>query len=88
MEFELFTYPNCARCDALKTVLRETGLPGREHDLTRRDGKIRIREFLKVLKRDDTGAIIIPTLVVKREGAVAAVLNTGEELSDWLTSKG
>lgn len=88
MEYELFTYPNCPRCETLKTALMESGLEGRTFDLARREGKLRIREYLKVLKRDDKGAIIIPTLILMRNGEKAEVVNTGEELRDWLLSKG
>jgi glutaredoxin len=88
LEYELFTYPNCPRCETLKAALAENGLEGRTFDLSRREGKLRIREYLKVLKRDDQGAIIIPTLILTRNGESAGVVNTREELRDWLLSKG
>ena len=88
VEFEIFSFPNCARCDDLKAYLSQTGIEGREYDLTRREGKKRIREYLKVLNRDEKGGIIIPTLVIRESGEVAAVLNTREELGAWLTSRG
>jgi len=87
MDYELFTYPNCPRCDALKSSLAQTDWEGSTYDLTRREGKLRIREYLKILKRDDKGAIILPTLIVKQGEAAAAVINNREELADWLRSK-
>lgn len=53
-----------------------------------KEGKIKIREFIKSLKRDDKGSIVIPTLVAQEEAEVKAVLNSRQELEDWLKSKG
>lgn len=87
MEYFLFTYPNCEKCGAIKEVLEGTDLEGAEHNLSRKESKLKIREFLSVLKRDDKGGIILPTLVLQEAGEVIAVLNTQEELRDWLKSK-
>jgi len=88
MEYLFFTYPNCQKCDALKDSLRTTDLRGQEYNLTQKESKLKIRDYLKVLKRDDKGGIIIPTLIVEEEGAVVSVLNDHEEFSQWLRSKG
>jgi hypothetical protein len=49
---------------------------------------MRIREFLPHVKRDDKGSIILPTLVLQDNGAVAAVVNNRQELEAWLRSRG
>ena len=84
MEYLLFTYPNCSKCEGLKKFLKETSLTGQEYDLIFKESKLRIREYLKDIKRDDKGAIIIPTLILQDSGNVAAVLNNREELENWL----
>ena len=43
--------------------------------------------FLRIVKRDDKGAIIIPTLVLQESGEVVTVLNNSKELANWLRSK-
>jgi hypothetical protein len=48
---------------------------------------MKIREFLDVLKRDDKGGILIPTLIILDDGDIEAVLNTREEFEDWSRSK-
>ena len=58
-----------------------------EYNLVQKESKLKIREFLGVLKRDDKGAIIIPTLVLQDERDVRAVLNNRQELESWLKSK-
>jgi len=88
MEYLFFTYPNCQKCDALKESLQHTELQGKEFNLTSKDSKLKIRDYLKVLKRDDKGGIIIPTLILEEEGSVVSVVNDHEELSHWLRSKG
>ena len=88
MPYLLFTYPNCPKCDALKGHLKTSGLEGDEFSLTHKDSKLKIRDYLKVINRDDTGGIIIPTLVIEDQGEVAAVVNDHLELSDWLRSRG
>lgn len=87
MEYFLFTYPNCSKCEDLKKNLNEAALGWEEYNLVQKESKLRIREFLGVLKRDDKGAIIIPTLVLQNEGEVRAVLNNRQELESWLRSK-
>ena len=87
MEYFLFTYPNCEKCEAIKKVLVETTLKGDEYNLSQKESKLKIREFLTILKRDGKGGIILPTLVLQEAGEVIAILNTQEELRDWLKSK-
>ena len=58
-----------------------------EYNLVQKESKLKIREFLGAIRRDDKGAIIIPTLVLQDEGEVRAVLNNQQELENWLRSK-
>ena len=87
MEYFLFTYPNCEKCEAIKKVLAEIDLEGDEYNLSQKESKLKIREFLTILKRDEKGGIMLPTLVLQENGEVIAILNTQEELKDWLKSK-
>lgn len=87
MEYFLFTYPNCSRCEALKEYLKKAPLEGHEYNLILKESKIKIREFLKDIKRDDKGGIIIPTLVVQNGEEMLAVLNNQQELEEWLRSR-
>lgn len=87
MDYLVFTYPNCVKCDKLKKFLAERSLPYQEFSVVQPQGKARIREFIKVIKRDDQGAVIIPTLVLNDQGIVRKVLNSSEELDQWLRSK-
>lgn len=88
MEYLLFTLPNCEDCEALKKYIAGIDLDVREYDLVQKESKLRIRDFLKVLKRDEKGAIVIPTMIVLEEEKVAAVLHAPEDLDQWLKSKG
>ncbi|MFP4082806.1 MAG: glutaredoxin domain-containing protein [Candidatus Aminicenantes bacterium] len=87
MEYLLFTYPHCSQCEALKAYLDEKEIECQEFSLPLKQSKMVIREFLDVLKRDDKGAIIIPTLVVRQGREVLTVLNSKQELDQWLKSK-
>jgi len=87
VEYFLFTYPNCSKCDAMKDALGEVELEGKEFNLVAKESKLKIRDFLRIVKRDDKGAIIIPTLVFQEGDEVLAVLNSREELEDWLKSR-
>jgi glutaredoxin len=87
VSYLLFTYPNCQKCDELKKYLAETELEGQEYSLILKESKLKIREYLGRIKRDDKGAIIIPTLLLQDEGGVAAVVNNREELEEWLKSR-
>ena len=87
MNYLLFTYPNCQRCEELKKYLVETELEGQEYSLILKESKLKIRDYLDSIKRDDKGAIVIPTLLLQDEGGVAAVVNTREELEEWLRSR-
>lgn len=87
MDYFLFTYPNCSRCEKLKQSLSATPLGWKEFDLVRKESKMKIRHYLPHIKRDEKGGIIIPTLIAEEDGAVRAVLNSQEDLNDWLKSK-
>jgi glutaredoxin len=87
VNYLLFTYPNCQKCEELKKYLVEIEFEGQEYSLILKESKLKIREFLGMVKRDDKGAIIIPTLLLQEEGGVAAVVNNREELLEWLRSR-
>ncbi|MBN2244926.1 MAG: hypothetical protein JW755_03675 [Candidatus Aminicenantes bacterium] len=87
MEYLLFSYPNCEECNRLKRSLADKNTDFQEFDLSRKESKLKIRDYLKVLKRDDKGGIIIPTLILQNNDEVAVVINTREELENWWRSK-
>lgn len=87
MEYLLFTYPNCQRCEDIKGYLKDKALDLQEFNLVQKESKVKIRDFLKDIKRDDKGGIIIPTLIVREKGEIATVLNDREELQEWLKSR-
>ncbi len=87
MDYLLFSYPNCVRCEELKTDLADTGLQGREYSLVLKESKLKIRDFLSVLRRDEKGGIVIPTLVLQEEGELIVVLNSRKELEEWWKSR-
>lgn len=67
--------------------MKNTGLEGGEYSLILKESKLKIREFLPHIKRDDKGTIILPSLVLQEEGEVVAVLNSRLELEEWLKSR-
>jgi glutaredoxin len=87
MDYVLFTLPNCHKCEDMKAALKEAAISMEVQDLAEKEGRVRIRTFLPRVKRDDQGAIILPTLVCRDGDRVEAVLNTREELSAWLRSR-
>jgi glutaredoxin len=87
MDFLLFTYPNCHKCEDMKAFFRERQLAKEEYDVTGQAGRLKIRQYIRDVKRDDKGSIILPTLVCLEGGGVAAVLNTREEFESWLQSR-
>lgn len=87
MEYLLFTYPNCHKCEALKAFFVERGLAKQEYDVTLKEGRMKIREYLPSVVRDEKGSIILPTLMCLEGGKVEAVLNGREDFEAWLSSK-
>jgi glutaredoxin len=87
MDYLLFTYPNCQKCEDLKAYLRAAGIDARIYKVEEKEGRLKIREFLPSVKRDDKGSIILPTLVLQENGAVAAVVNNRQEHEAWLRSR-
>lgn len=83
----LFTLPNCSQCESLKKSLKENELTGEEFSLVKPEGKKKLREYIKNIKRDDKGSVVIPTLLVLEGGDVRAVINNSGELEEWLKSK-
>jgi len=89
MDYILFTYPNCDKCDAFKTYLKQAPveLQGEELSLVEKAGKMRVREYLGQIKRDDKGAIVLPIFVLREGGQVSGIFNTQAELDGWLRSR-
>jgi len=88
MDYFLFTYPNCPHCEGLRKTLGDKGIVYSEYSLVQAPGKAKIREFIRHVKRDEKGSIILPTLILNDQGIVRAVLNSPEELDQWLRSRG
>jgi len=88
LTYELFTYPACQRCEDLKAYLKTTGLEGLEHSLAQREGKLKIREHLSLVRRDERGGMVLPVLVLRDETGVLAVLQSREDVEAWLKSRG
>ncbi len=87
MDYLLFTYPNCDKCNAFKNYLKGKGLEGQELSLVKKESKLRLREFLGQIKRDDKGAIIIPVFVLRKDDRVLGIFNEHPELDAWLKSR-
>lgn len=87
MEYLLFTLPGCSKCDRVKELLKVKGIMAAEYDVSTRDGRDKIRQYIKLLRRDSSGSVIIPTLIIEDNGQATAVLNSAEELDLWLKSR-
>lgn len=87
MDYFLFTYPNCLKCESLKKTLGQKGIECNEYSLVKPPGKAKIREFIQHVRRDETGGIILPTLILSEQGMARAVITSAEELDQWLKSK-
>ncbi|MCI4445863.1 MAG: glutaredoxin [Candidatus Aminicenantes bacterium] len=87
MEFFVFTLPGCSKCDRLKELMKVKGIEAREFDVSTKEGRLKIRDYIKLLRRDSSGSVIIPTLIIQENGLATAVLNSAEELELWLKSR-
>jgi glutaredoxin len=87
MELLVFTLPGCSKCDRLKEFLQAGRLTYKEYDVSSKEGRSKIRDYIKTLRRDESGAIIIPTLIVEKNGETVGVFNSAEELGEWLKSR-
>jgi len=88
MDYLLFTYPNCQKCEDLKAFLKTESIITYEYKVEQKEGRLKIREFLGHIKRDEKGSIILPTLILHDNGNVAAVMNNRQEVLEWLKSRG
>jgi len=82
MEYLLFTMPGCLKCDALKADLKARGAAWQEFNLVHKEAKAKLREYREVIKRDETGAVILPDA-----GAALGAVHSSEELDGWLRSR-
>lgn len=87
MDYILFTYPSCPKCESMKKALSEGGVEYTELSLTQTAGKAKVREFLPHVRRDASGGIILPLLIAHTQGIVRSVMNTAEEYETWSRSK-
>ncbi len=87
MQYLLFTYPNCDKCEGFKSFLKQTGLDGVEYNLTQRESKLKVREYLDLIRRDEHGAMVLPIFVLRERESVLGVFNTPVEVESWLRSR-
>ena len=87
MDYLLFTMPGCLKCDALKAALKARGAAWREFNLVDKEAKAKLREYRDAIKRDETGAVILPALVLAESGAALGAVHSSEELDAWLRSR-
>jgi hypothetical protein len=87
MDYLLFTYPNCDKCEAFKNYLKGTELSGLEYNLAHRESKLKIRDYLDCIRRDDKGAMILPIFVLREGESMLGVFNNYLELESWLRSR-
>jgi glutaredoxin len=87
MKYLLFTLPNCAGCESLKKTLNKSDLPGEAFNLVKPEGKKKLREYIKDVKRDDKGAVVVPTLLMLEGEKVEMVINSSGEFETWLKSR-
>ena len=87
MDFLIFTLPGCSKGDRLKEFMQASKLTYKEYDVSSKEGRSKIRDYIKILRRDEAGAIILPTLIVEENGVAVGVFNSAEELGEWLKSR-
>ncbi len=87
MDYLLFTYPNCDKCEGFRSYLRQTGFSGVEYNLTQRESKLKVREYLDRIRRDEHGAMVLPIFVLRERESVLGVFNTPGEVETWLRSR-
>jgi hypothetical protein len=87
MDYLLFSYPNCDKCEAFKIFLKGTVLQGQEFNLVQKESKLRVREFLDRIKRDESGGMILPIFVLRQDDQVLGIFNDPLELENCLKSR-
>lgn len=87
MDYLLFTLPGCLKCEALKAALAARGAAWQEFNLVGKEAKAKLREYRDIVRRDESGAVILPALVLVEGGAARGVVHSAEELEAWLRSK-
>ena len=87
MEHLLFTLPGCLKCDALKKSLSVRGAAWQEFNLVHKDAKMKLRDYREAVKRDESGAVILPTLILSEGGTALAVVHSAEEYEAWSRSR-
>lgn len=87
MDYLIFTYPNCDKCEGFKAYLKRTALSGVEYNLTQRESKLKVREYLDRIRRDERGAMVLPIFVLREKESVLGVFSSPPELESWLKSR-
>lgn len=87
MDYLLFTYPNCEKCEAFRAYLKKTGFEGWELSLVDKESKMKLREYLGQVRRDEKGRIIVPVFVLRQDGQLLGVFQDLGELDAWLKSR-
>lgn len=72
MEYVLFTYPNCGKCNEVKNYLKEKQIKYEEVNAGLGEGKLKFRSFYSEnkdkIQREKDGSIILP--IFKYNGTI------------------
>jgi glutaredoxin len=89
--YQLYTLPNCAKCDDIKSYLYEGKIDYQECSLTQRENKRVVGELIKT-RRDDMkyvqGGPLLPIFLKRGESGIEAIAQDLEGVKSLVTQNG
>ncbi len=88
--YKLFTFPNCSKCEEVKAYLSQHELDGSIIDLKSPEGNKEFRSYYSekqikdMIKRDQSGALKLPILLLMNSGSVLNAAQGIEETRNIL----
>jgi len=71
MDYLLYSYPNCSKCEKVKEYFKEKGIKYREINAGIGEGRVKFRDFYSKnkdkIQRENDGAVLLPVLVKEGE---------------------
>ena len=88
-EYKLFTFPNCDKCEEVKSFLKEKPYTGAVIDLKSPEGNKEFRKYYGSVKgrirRTDDGTMELPVVFLMNNGSVVSTAQGLEETKKIMT---
>jgi len=90
--YQLYTYPNCEKCEKTKSFLDLEEIAYQEINTALQEGLVEIRKLYSQIKdkirRDEKGHLLLPILIKRNDSGIEEVVQSLDEIKEYCFDHG